>query len=300
MTAPAPGGEIALAAAAADAAAAAAGVRIKELTELADFEEACRLFEEIWRPSPSNPPLTLELMRALTKAGNYAAGAYDGSRLEGACVGFFGPPSEHAMHSHIAGVSAAAGGRSVGYAMKLHQRAWALRRQVAEIAWTFDPLIRRNAYFNLVKLGARAAEYLPNFYGGMHDSINAGTESDRLLVSWDLWSPEATAACAGRFSPASAAAERSRGARAVLSAGADGWPVSGTFGADSPESVLLVAVPADIEGLRESDPACAAAWRGAVRDALQPLLACGGMVTGFDKAGWYVVEVPDTQKEESP
>jgi predicted GNAT superfamily acetyltransferase len=296
MTSPAVGDEAAIAAA---AAAAAAGVRVEELADLADLEAACRLFEEIWRPSPSNPPLTLELMRALTKAGNYAAGAYDGSRLVGACAGFFGPPSEHSMHSHIAGVSTAAGGRSVGYAMKVHQRAWALQRQVTEIAWTFDPLVRRNAYFNLVKLGARPAEYLPNFYGGMHDSINAGTESDRLLVRWDLRSPEVAAACAGRFSPASAAAERSHGASAVLSARSDGWPVSRTHGACSPASVLLVAVPADIEGLRASDPACAAAWRGAVRDALDPLLACGGMVTGFDKAGWYVVEVPDTQKEES-
>jgi predicted GNAT superfamily acetyltransferase len=287
--------EIEAADAAASAAAAGAGVRIRELADLADLAAACRLFEEIWRPSPTNPPLTLELMRALTKAGNYAAGAYDGSLLVGACVGFFGPPSEHAMHSHIAGVSGAAGGRSVGYALKLHQRAWALARQVTEIAWTFDPLVRRNAYFNLVKLGARATEYLPNFYGGMHDSINSGTESDRLLVRWDLRSPQVAAACAGRFSPASATAERGRGARAVLSAGADGWPSSRTNGARSPGSAMLVAVPPDIERLREADPACADAWRGAVRDALEPLLACGGRVTGFDKDGWYIVEAADTQ-----
>jgi predicted GNAT superfamily acetyltransferase len=75
--------------AASDAAAGAAGVRIRELTDLADLRAACRLFDEIWRPSPANPPLTVELLRALTKAGNYAAGAYDGSLLVGACVGFF-------------------------------------------------------------------------------------------------------------------------------------------------------------------------------------------------------------------
>src|SRR5699024_8773798 len=106
-------------------------------------------YDRIWRPDPANPPVTTELLRALTKAGNYVTGAYDGAELIGACVGFFGEPAGAALHSHIAGVTGAARGRHVGFALKLHQRAWALRRGVREIAWTFDPLIRRNAYFNL-------------------------------------------------------------------------------------------------------------------------------------------------------
>ena len=65
------------------------------------------------------------------------------------------------------------------------------------IAWTYDPLIRRNAYFNLAKLGARPVEYLPNFYGAMDDAINGGTETDRMLVRWELRSDLAVAACAG-------------------------------------------------------------------------------------------------------
>jgi len=44
------------------------------------------------------------------------------------------------------------------------------------IAWTYDPLIRRNAYFNLVKLGARPVEYLRNFYG-----VNHTTSKSHLL-----------------------------------------------------------------------------------------------------------------------
>jgi hypothetical protein len=49
-------------------------------------------------------------------------------------------------------------------------------------------------------------------------------------------------------------------------------------------------VPADIERLRVSDPACAAAWWTALRDALAPAMAGGAQVTGFDKAGWYAPE----------
>lgn len=281
------------AAGAASAAARAAGVSVRELTELADIERACRLFDEIWRPNPANPPMTTELMRALTKAGNYAAGAYDGNVLAGACVGFFGPPADEALHSHIAGVAPAALGRGVGYALKLHQRAWALGRDVTEIAWTYDPLVRRNAYFNLVKLGARPAEYLPNFYGGMHDGINGDGDTDRLLVRWELCDPAVVAACAGEFRPADAMAELAAGAVAGLSAGTDGWPASRTAGAVSPGRPLLAAVPPDIEGLRVAGPDCAAAWRSALREVLAPAMAAGGRVTGFDKAGWYVVETQE-------
>jgi len=180
-------------------AARAAGVAVRELAVLADLEAVYRLYDRIWRPDPSNPPVTTEMLRALSKAGNYVAGAYDGDELVGACVGFFSPPADEALHSHIAGVTAAALGRGVGYALKLHQRAWALARGAQTIAWTFDPLVRRNAYFNLAKLAATPAEYLPNFYGGMNDGINGDDETDRLLVHWPLAAPEVVADEAARF-----------------------------------------------------------------------------------------------------
>jgi predicted GNAT superfamily acetyltransferase len=277
---------------AADHAAKAAGVVMRELSELPDLAAACDLFATIWQSPPSNPGMTAAILRALTKAGNYASGAYDlvTGELLGACVGFFGPPAHRSLHSHIAGVGPAGLGRSLGFALKVHQRAWCLHRGATEIEWTYDPLIRRNAYFNMVKLGARPAEYLPNFYGDMSDGINGSTDSDRVLIRWDLRSPRVVATSAGRPVPASAAAERERGARVALSAGPEGWPESKSFAMrDLDCPTVLVGVPADIEGMRATDPARAAAWRGALRDALAPLMADGGQVTGFDRDGWYVV-----------
>jgi predicted GNAT superfamily acetyltransferase len=282
-------------------AAKAAGVAVRELESLAELEATIALFDEIWEPDSGNSTVRLDLLRALTKAGNYAAGAYDGAsgELLGACVGFFGPPAHAELHSHIAGVRPAGLGRSVGFALKVHQRAWCLRRDVRVIAWTYDPLIRRNAYFNLVKLGARPVEYLRNFYGMMDDAINGGTETDRMLVHWDLRSDLAADASAGKPRPASFTAERERGAVVALATSADGLPVPGPA-AGSPAarlpaagrpgpSTLLVGVPADVESLRVSDPAAAAAWRTALRDVLAPLIAGGARVTGFDRSGWYVV-----------
>jgi predicted GNAT superfamily acetyltransferase len=266
-------------------AAVAAGVIVRDIADLGEFEAVRRLYDGIWRPVPDNQPVTTELLRALTKAGNYVAGAYDGSQLVGACVGFFGAPADRAMHSHIAGVSAAALGRNVGFALKLHQRAWAMQRGISVIRWTFDPLVGRNAYFNLVKLGTVATEYLPNFYGGMHDGINASDQTDRLLVRWDLDAPAVAAACAGNPSPRTADAERARGAVVGVGRSADGLPVPGTLDGDT----ILVAVPHDIAALRAADPALAGQWRFAVRDALAPLLRAGAEVAGFDRSGWYIV-----------
>lgn len=280
--------------AAAAAAASAAGVVIRHLESMNELDRANALFDEIWQPH-DGPSVRIDLLRALTKAGNYVTGAYDAAHGEmlGACMGFFGPPSHAELHSHITGVVQAGLRRSVGFALKVHQRAWALRAGAESIAWTYDPLIRRNAYFNMVKLGARPAEYLRNFYGTMDDAINAGTETDRILIRWELRSELAVAASAGKVAPASFAAEVARGAAVALTAREDGWPAAvpdAEMAAHHAASRrLLVAVPEDAERLREANPACAAAWRSALRDALAPAMAAGGRVTGFDRDGWYVV-----------
>jgi predicted GNAT superfamily acetyltransferase len=274
---------------AADAAARAAGVRVREIDELTELDAVYRLYTAIWRPDPKNPPVTSELLRALTKSGNYVAGAFDHDELIGACVGFFGAPADGALHSHIAGVSGAARGRSVGFALKVHQRAWAMLHGVFAISWTFDPLVRRNAYFNVAKLAGRPTEYLTNFYGGMHDAINGSDDTDRVLVDWQLDDPLVAAACAGTANPGDAQAAVASGAAIALDASERGHPIVGRLDATK----LLVAVPADIERLRVSDPGLGKEWRVALREVLGPLMADGGRVTGFDRAGWYILQRAD-------
>lgn len=246
---------------------------VRQLTEHKELLAAQRLYESIWRSS--TPPVTAELMRALIKSGNYVAGAFDGEDLVGACAGFCAPPAERSLHSHIAGVAPGMRGRNIGHALKLDQREWALARGIETITWTFDPLVRRNAHFNLAKLGADATAYLPDLYGHMCDDLNSGGESDRLLVTWDL--------AVGQPRTVSSTGT------VALGISADGLPVPGTVAGHT----VLVAVPPDIERLRATNPAAASEWRHAVRDVLGGLLAAGARVTGFDRSGWYVVERND-------
>ena len=259
------------AAGAARAAARASGVDIRELALLPEFTRVVELFDEIWRPTIQ--PISAELLRAFSKAGNYVAGAFDGPRMVGASAAFFAAPAHNTLHSHIAGVSGpGTAGRHIGYALKLHQRAFALRNGVTRIDWTFDPLVARNAYFNIVKLGGLPVEYLPNFYGDMADGINGDDDSDRLLLRWDLDAP--------RPLPA-----KTDGATVALGRDEHGGPVIGSTGA----ATVLVAVPPDVEALRIKDFGAAKAWRIAVREVLGGLLADGARVTGFVRDGGYVV-----------
>lgn len=262
---------------AARAAAERYGVLIRELAEIADLMRVQALFDAIWRPAPGNPPMTVELMRTLAHAGGYVAGAFHADRLVGASVALLAAPVGEVLHSHVTGSLR----RGAGFALKAHQRAWALERGLDRITWTYDPLVRRNAYFNLVKLGALPERYLPDFYGAMGDEINAGDESDRLLAVWRLAEPRVGGAVRGvPYRPRVPA-----GAVAGL-AERDGRPVRGRLDA----RVVLVAIPPDVERLRREDPATALAWRHAVRDVLGSMLGEGARVTGLDPAGRYIVE----------
>lgn len=262
---------------------------IRQLTDPAEHRAAEALFADLWRSGPAGSPVSADLMRALAFVDAYVAGVFLGGTgtdaLVGASVGFLGrhPGGSGApyLHSHITGVAPKARGRRVGYALKLDQREWALRRGITSISWTFDPLVRRNAYFNLTRLGARPTRYLVDFYGDMADSVNAGQGSDRLLVEWRLDDDDA---------PAEPSVEHLVDAgRMLLDVDAGGGPSRSEVGRDGP---LLCRVPEDIETLRATDPALARAWRAALRDTLGTAMAAGHRVIGFTRSGWYLTEQP--------
>jgi predicted GNAT superfamily acetyltransferase len=273
--------------AAASAAARASGVAVREAVDRAELSNICELFGRIWDEDPNDPTMTPLILQVLAFAGNYVCIAEADGQLVGACVGIYGrTDDEWELHSHIAGVTAPLQGRNVGFALKTHQRAWALDRRIERISWTFDPLIRRNAAFNLCKLAVRPRRYLSDFYGAMTDGINAGDETDRLLVDWRLLDPHVVRACSGLPREADLDSLRRAGASVGLSADSRGAPVLG----DLDGSTILVAIPADVERLRRTDKTVAKAWRHGVREVLGGLLGNGGVITGFARSGWYVVE----------
>jgi predicted GNAT superfamily acetyltransferase len=261
--------------------------QIRELGELADLEALSELFATIWGKT-GDPPLNTDILRALATSRNYVAGAFAEGRLVGGLVGWLGgtPPDDLHMHSHILGVIPGRDRKGLGFELKQHQRGWCLDRGVRVMEWTTDPLVRRNVYFNVSKLGAEAPEYLVNFYGEMRDGINAGEESDRLLIRWRLDSERAKAAATGVLAEPDADALRRWSTDAILSIGPRGEPVAGA----SRSRVLICQVPDDIVELRRTNARLAREWRLALRDAITRAFAAGYAITGATRSGWYVLE----------
>lgn len=249
-------------------------VTIRELTTTAELDALLDLFDTVWQPEPGTRTMTFDVVRALSHAGNYVVGAYVDDDLVGGCAAFFGPPAARTLHSHITGVAERGRGSDLGYLIKRHQRDWARARGVEQITWTFDPLVARNAYFNLTKLGATPVEYLPDFYGTLADGLNGDDRTDRMLVSWHVEAP----------APSPPPDPGPPGEWAITEPD-PGHPQARPV--DAP--VLLVPIPRDIESLRRTDPDAAARWRAATRTALSDALAKPGRRITFHRSGCYIV-----------
>ena len=223
-----------------------ASITVRAISTREELVAHDQLMQDVW--GMSIPLVNLELLTALAHAGGYVAAAFDDERMVGASVGFLADHhGDAALHSHITGVVESARHTGIGRAIKLHQRTWAAERDLRWITWTFDPLVQRNAWFNIAILGADVDAYIPSFYGEMTDAINVGDDSDRLVMAWDV--------------------------RAAL-------PAEPRDGSDVADRVL-VTTPVDIVALRRTDPAAVAAWRSETRASLTAALDSGRRILGF-------------------
>jgi predicted GNAT superfamily acetyltransferase len=259
---------------AADRAQDAAGVRIRTLDDPNDQQVAVRIFDQVWPPDSGASHVKANLLRAMILSGGYVAAAYDHDTPVGAALALVGrhrvgegpaedPTSWHEhLHSHMAGVLDGYRNRSIGTAIKLHQRAWALSQGIDTIVWSFDPLVRRNARLNVQKLGTDVRGYVPNFYGNMDDAINAGDPSDRVFAWWLLDGDTATRAASTPLQPVDPA---------------------------SFDSARVIQTPEDIVELRRTSSDEAQRWRHMVREQFLDAFGAGLSVVGLDADGSYVL-----------
>jgi predicted GNAT superfamily acetyltransferase len=234
---------------------------IRQLHDADEMVEAAHVFQQVW--GSVNAIVPIEMLMAFAHSGGYVSAAYDVSgaheRVVGASVAFLARhEGRPALHSHITGLLPGARATGLGRAMKHHQYRWAAEQGIEWIVWTFDPLVRRNAWFNIAVLGAEVAAYLPAFYGTMTDAINAGDESDRLLAAW-----------------------------AVDPGGEP--PTAVRDGHDVAAPATTIPTPVDVVALRRTDPAAATRWRLDTRSAFTAAFARRERVAGFTRDGDYLL-----------
>lgn len=282
---------VSLARSVADAAAQRSGVSIVIPGDRAGQDAVRALFDETWPSASEGTQVTPNLLHALMHSGSYASLAVDRSTGEpvGAALGFPGHsdqvPGRLYLHSHMAAVRPELRNRRIGTALKLHQRWWAMDQAIPVISWTFDPLVRRNAFLNVIRLGVEVRAYHPDFYGEMDDAINAGDRTDRLVAWWIVDSPQAALAAAGELHAPDE--DSLLPVSHVLLADRGGEPERGTD--PSADDTVLVALPDDIVAIRQADPDRALRWRLAVREAIQAAYAIGLRVSTVTTKGSYVL-----------
>ncbi|MET0666642.1 MAG: GNAT family N-acetyltransferase [Acidimicrobiales bacterium] len=257
---------------------------IRETDGMDEIRSVTALMAEVW----GDDFLDTGICRAIQHAGGYLTGAWEGDRLLGGSLAFIGYlDGEVLLHSHATCTAPGLGSQGIGLALKWHQRRWCLDRGIRTVEWTYDPLVARNGWFNLTKLGARAVAYEIDFYGRMTTAIERGEESDRCLVRWTLDDAKVVAAAAGALVGADVEALRAAGVPVLISAGPHGGPVVGDPLSEGP---ALAQVALDIEALRVSNPEVAAKWRRAVRATLGHAMHDNRHLTAAARDGWYLLE----------
>lgn len=165
------------------------GLTVRELANYGELKQACQLYRGVFGYTGEDESLNPRLLTSLLSHSGSVVGAVDGS---GTVLAFaYGwtavdtsETDPHTYHfSQAAVVSSTLQGQGVGRSLKQVQAAIASRcgtaqNPVTRMRWTYDPLLARNAHFNLDVLGARGRWYTPDAQG------LPGT--DRITVDWDF------------------------------------------------------------------------------------------------------------------
>jgi predicted GNAT superfamily acetyltransferase len=240
---------------------------IRECTTIEEFDRCVALQREAF----GLPDLELSPRRHLIvsrQAGGWTLGAFVADRMVGFVHHLAAVRGDNEIfgYSHVMAVAKDYQNKGVGARLKWAQREKALREGRKLIKWTWDPMMARNAHFNLNRLGATVATYLDNFYGVDYGSDQeAGLPSDRLSATWNIDSARVHALGKGIETPFA-------GRRA------------GT-----------IAIPADWNALVKRDVPRAREEQARVREefrrAFADKLICAGFERGQEESRYVLFEV---------
>ena len=232
-------------------------VQVRKLETLTDQALGREIFDKTWSMD-AGTEITPNLLQAMVHSGSYLSGAFIENKIVGAAFALPATNGGLHLHSHMTAVLPNFRDKGVGYSLKIDQWNWAKKKNYSYLSWTFDPLVRRNARLNLAKLGVDISAYYPNFYGDMPDALNAGDESDRLMVSWSTGVDE---------------------------------PKARELIANPEPGDILIEIPEDIVAIRSKNQIESMKWRRQVREQFMAAFEKNGKVIGFSANNEYVVRI---------
>jgi predicted GNAT superfamily acetyltransferase len=261
---------------------------LENMDEMHKVEELQRL---VWNEKETDI-IPAHLINSAVHNGGLLLGAYVDQALVGFVFGFPGlyptPDGPRLKHySSILGVRADLSGQGLGFALKRAQWQMVRHQGIDRITWTFDPLLSRNAWLNITRLGAVCNTYLRNFYGKMEDNLNRGLPSDRFDVDWWVNSHRVNRRLSRRRRNHLDLVHFLSGGAPILNPAEmdrTGFPqpvesLKIRLGKELP--ILLVEIPADFHALKASDLKLALDWRFHSRSIFEDLFKAGYLVTDF-------------------
>jgi predicted GNAT superfamily acetyltransferase len=258
-------------------------VRIAPVKALTDFERCVEVQLAVWGYSDGDL-IPKRVFIVADRIGGQVIGAFDRDVMVGFAMALPGyRAGKPYLHSHMLAVLPEYRNAGLGRRLKLAQRDDALARGFDLMEWTFDPLEIKNAHLNIVRLGAIARRYMPDFYGPSTSLLQGGLPTDRLVAEWWL---------------------RSKRVRRTLGElGEDGANAEN----DSAQILVQVPVPAAIRDWKRNPDQRKLAEQLQTRNrlALESAFSRGLGITGYERSpqgdGCFLLgpvsglEEPDTQ-----
>ncbi len=264
---------------------------IKIIENMPEMHQAVEIQRQVWQESETDI-IPAHLMNSAVHSGGLVIGAYADQALVGFVFGFPGfystPDGPRLKHySSILGVRPEWQGQGIGFALKRAQWQMVRHQGIDRITWTYDPLLSRNAWLNITRLGAVCNTYLRDFYGKMEDALNRGLPSDRFDVDWWVNSQRVNRRLSRRRRNALGVNHFLAGGAGLINpieVDAQDPPDKGQLagiklGAD--QIFLLVEIPTDFQSLKQADFQQAAHWRAQTRLVFEWLFKAGYIVTDF-------------------
>lgn len=276
------------------------GTVLRPLLERSEMEACVDLQRKVWGDGFADVA-SPAILKIVQEVGGVAAGAFGkGGGLLGFVFGISGIRHRRPLHwSHMLAVLPEARGRDLGFHLKAYQRRILLALGVETVQWTYDPLVSKNAHLNLVRLGARVARYLRDYYGSGQDSVlSAGIGTDRFVVEWRLREERVERALARQGGPGAAEVRDEYEDAPVVNTrrvpGDAGGRVEPVADAPLPEEpVVRIEVPDDVLSVRRAAREEAVRWRASTRRAFETYLARGYAVDTFRRSlGSEGLDVP--------
>lgn len=262
-------------------------ITVRPVERLEEYRACQEVQRKAWGITEDGYLVPVATMISVQHAGGLVLGAFEGERLVGFAFGYLGRVhGRWALYSQLAGVDPSIQSSGAGGLLKQAQRAWARQQGLALVAWTYDPLQAGNANFNLHRLGACSHTYQVNYFGERSDLLNAGLDTDRLLVEWGTDAPPPPPVGADPLTEVvrlvSGRRRRDGLLEPVASPAGGAHMAPGASPAGNPAALQAqIAIPPDIAALKAADPALAGAWQQAVRAAFQQAFAAGLVAVDF-------------------